>query len=172
MRVITHSGLVDLKAFDTEFPIRFVYEPAMEEQFEDQQFVEFVVKSIVDNPDKVRSTRIIDEMGVLITLDVDPADMGQVIGRSGQTAKSIRTLLKVVGAKNNARVNLKINEPEGGKRSKERQADAMQSGTSAEGQKAEMPPEYAGIPAPAPSVAEEDALMEDPTGSVADDLKL
>ena len=81
----------------------------------DQQFVETLVKSIVNNPDKVKTDRIIDERGVLITLDVDPADMGYVIGRSGQTARSIRTLLKIVGAKHNARVNLKINEPVGGR---------------------------------------------------------
>jgi len=81
----------------------------------DQQFVEIIVKAIVNHPDKVKTERIIDERGVLITLDVDPSDMGYVIGRSGQTARSIRTLLKIVGAKNNARINLKINEPEGGR---------------------------------------------------------
>ena len=89
----------------------------MPEENTDKQFVDFVVQAIVDNPDKVKSERTIDEMGVLITLNVDPADMGQVIGRAGQTAKAIRTLLKVVGAKNNARVNLKINEAEGSTRS-------------------------------------------------------
>lgn len=88
----------------------------MAEENLDQQFVEYVVKMLVDKPDKVKSERKIDEMGVLITLDVDSADMGQVIGRQGQTARAIRTLLKVVGAKNNARVNLKINEPEGSTR--------------------------------------------------------
>ena len=62
--------------------------------------------------------RTVDEMGVLLTLDVDAGDMGTVIGRSGATAKAIRTLLRVVGLRNNARVNLKINEPEGGKRSR------------------------------------------------------
>ena len=81
----------------------------------DQKFVEEVVKAIVNNPDKVKTSRIIDERGVLITLDVDPSDMGYVIGRSGQTARALRVLLKIVGAKNNARVNLKINEPEGGR---------------------------------------------------------
>jgi len=81
----------------------------------DQMFVETLVKAIVNNPDKVNTDRTIDERGVLITLDVDPADMGYVIGRSGQTARSIRTLLKIVGAKHNARVNLKINEPAGGR---------------------------------------------------------
>lgn len=80
---------------------------------QDQQFVEFVVKAIVNNPDAVRTERIVDERGVLISLHVDQSDMGYVIGRSGQTARSIRTLLKIVGAKNNARVTLKIIEPEG-----------------------------------------------------------
>jgi len=82
----------------------------------DQEFVEYVVKSIVDHPDDVKVDREIDEMGVLLTLTVSPEDMGQVIGRQGATAKSIRTLLRVIGAKNNARVNLKINEPEGSER--------------------------------------------------------
>ncbi len=82
---------------------------------QDQKFVEDVVKAIVNNPQDVKTSRIIDERGVLITLDVNPTDMGYVIGRQGQTARSIRTLLKIVGAKNNARVNLKINEPVGGR---------------------------------------------------------
>jgi uncharacterized protein len=85
----------------------------MAETVQDQDFVEYVIKSIVDHPDSVKTERKIDEMGVLITLEVHPEDMGQVIGRSGQTAKSLRTLLRVIGAKNNARVNLKIIEPEG-----------------------------------------------------------
>lgn len=88
----------------------------MAETHSDQAFVEYVVKSIVDNPDAVESSRTVDEMGVLITLKVDPKDLGQVIGRQGQTAKSIRTLLRVVGAKNQARVNLKIYEPEGNRK--------------------------------------------------------
>jgi hypothetical protein len=79
----------------------------------DQEFVEFLVKSIVDRPEDVKSERTVDEMGVLIILKVNPQDLGQVIGRQGQTAKAIRTLLRVVGAKNHARVNLKIYEPEG-----------------------------------------------------------
>ncbi|MDP2650277.1 MAG: KH domain-containing protein [bacterium] len=80
----------------------------------DQEFLEFVVKSLVDNPDDVKVTRTVDEMGVLLTLDVHKDDMGKIIGRAGNTAKAIRTLLRVVGMKNDARVNLKINEPEGG----------------------------------------------------------
>ena len=82
----------------------------------DQQFLEYVIKSLVDNPAAVKVDRKVDEMGVLLTLDIDPNDMGKVIGRQGNTAKAIRTLLRVVGMKNNARVNLKINEPEGGTR--------------------------------------------------------
>ena len=86
----------------------------------DQQFLEYVVKALVDNPDEVKTARTVDEMGVLITLEVGAADMGKIIGRQGNTAKSIRTLLRVVGMKNNSRVNLKINEPVGGLRSPER----------------------------------------------------
>ncbi len=78
----------------------------------DQQFVEFVVKALVDHPEDVRTERKVDEMGVLITLFLNSQDFGQVIGRNGQTAKAIRTLLRIVGAKNRARVNLKIYEPE------------------------------------------------------------
>ena len=75
------------------------------------------VKALVDHPESVRINRTVDEMGVLLTLDVHAEDMGKIIGRSGNTAKAIRTLLRVVGMKNEARVNLKINEPEGGTRS-------------------------------------------------------
>lgn len=82
----------------------------------DAEFLEYVVKTLVDEPDKVKVDRKVDEMGVLLTLDVAAPDMGKIIGRQGNTAKAIRTLLRVVGMKNNARVNLKINEPEGGKR--------------------------------------------------------
>lgn len=78
----------------------------------DQEFVEMVVKAIVDTPDKVKTERKVDEMGVLIELTVDPSDMGKIIGKEGRTAKSIRTLLRVLGAKERARVNLKIIEPE------------------------------------------------------------
>ncbi|MEX1112905.1 MAG: KH domain-containing protein [Patescibacteria group bacterium] len=80
---------------------------------QDKQFVEFVLKTIVDNPDDVQVDRTVDEMGVLLTVTVNPEDMGKVIGKSGQTAKAIRSLLKVVGAKHDARVNMKIIEPEG-----------------------------------------------------------
>ena len=82
----------------------------------DQQFLEFLIKSIVDHPDDVKVERKVDEMGVLITLKVHPTDMAQVIGKRGATAQSIRSLLRIVGIKNNARVNLKIVEPEGSTR--------------------------------------------------------
>jgi predicted RNA-binding protein YlqC (UPF0109 family) len=82
----------------------------------DQEFLEYVIKSIVAHPEDVKSERIVDERGVLLTLSCHPEDMGYVIGRRGQTAQAVRTLLKIVGAKNNARVNLKINEPEGSTR--------------------------------------------------------
>lgn len=79
----------------------------------DQQFLEYVVKALVDHPEDVKIGRTVDEMGVLLTLAVNKDDMGKVIGRSGATAKAIRTVLRVVGMKNDARVNLKIEEPEG-----------------------------------------------------------
>jgi predicted RNA-binding protein YlqC (UPF0109 family) len=82
----------------------------------DQDFVEFIVKGIVNNPEDVKVDRKVDEMGVLITLRVNPEDMGALIGREGSTARAIRTLTRIVGLKNNARVNLKIEEPEGGRR--------------------------------------------------------
>lgn len=89
----------------------------------DKDFLEFVVKSIVAHPEDVKVGRIIDERGVLLTLDINPRDMGYVIGKKGQTAKAVRTLLKIVGAKHNARVNLKINEPEGSDRRRMRDND-------------------------------------------------
>lgn len=79
----------------------------------DREFLEFLVKAIVDHPDDVKIERKVDEMGVLLTLKVNQQDMGQVVGRQGATAKAIRSLLRIVGIKNNARVNLKIEEPEG-----------------------------------------------------------
>ena len=81
-----------------------------------QEFLEFLIKAIVDHPEEVKIDRKVDEMGVLLSLKVNPQDMGQVIGRQGSTAKAIRSLLRIVGVKNNARVNLKIEEPEGSTR--------------------------------------------------------
>ena len=80
----------------------------------DKEFVEYVVKALVSHPEAVEVTRSVDDMGVLLELSVDPEDMGKVIGKAGATAKSLRTLLRVLGSRNDARVNLKIIEPEGG----------------------------------------------------------
>lgn len=79
---------------------------------DDQKFLEYIVKQIVENPSDVVIERTVDEMGVLLSLKVHKDDMGKLIGKNGQTAKSIRTLLRIIGSKNNARVNLKIVEPE------------------------------------------------------------
>lgn len=81
-------------------------------EFVDVQFVEFVIKQIVEKPEEVKVTRTVDEMGVLITLEVNKEDMGKIIGKGGQTAKALRILLRIIGSKNNARVNLKIIEPQ------------------------------------------------------------
>ena len=84
----------------------------MEKQV-DQEFLEYLIKSIVDHPDDVTIERSIDDLGVLLRLKVHKDDMGQVVGRQGATAKAVRSLLRIVGIKHNARVNLKIEEPEG-----------------------------------------------------------
>lgn len=83
---------------------------------QDHAYLDFTIKALVDNTDAVVITRSVDEMGVLLTLTVSPEDMGKIIGKDGNIAKAIRTLLRVVGMKHNARVNMKINEPMGGKR--------------------------------------------------------
>ena len=91
----------------------------------DQQFVEYIVKTLVNNPDKVSVERKIDEKGVLLSLTVDPEDVGRVIGRRGATAQSIRVLLRALGTKQDARYNLKIvNTDEDGE---ERPAKAKKS---------------------------------------------
>lgn len=117
---------------------------------EDKEFLEYVVRALVDNPNDVKVDRTVDEMGVLITLTVNPVDMGKIIGRQGNTAKAIRTLLRTIGMKNNARVNLKINEPEGGKMSKP------------EGERVER--EAKPEPRPTPKASDIDDAMEDLKG--------
>jgi predicted RNA-binding protein YlqC (UPF0109 family) len=87
----------------------------MPEETQDQQFVAYIVQAIVDHPEDVKVERSLDELGTLVSLYVNPDDMGTIIGKEGRTAKALRTLLRVLGAKNNARVNLKIIEPEGGR---------------------------------------------------------
>lgn len=81
----------------------------------DQQFVEYIVKSLVGHPDDVSVERIIDEKGVLLSLTVNPEDLGRVIGKRGITAQSLRTLLRALGTKNDARYNLKIVNTDGGR---------------------------------------------------------
>jgi len=81
----------------------------------DQDFLEFIIKGLVDHPEDVKIERRVDEMGVLLSLKVNPEDMGQIIGRQGATARAIRSLVRIVGLRNHARVNLKIEEPEGGR---------------------------------------------------------
>lgn len=119
---------------------------------DDKAFLEYIVKALVDNPDDVKIDRTVDEMGVLISMTVNSADMGKIIGRQGNTAKAIRTLLRVIGMKNNARVNLKINEPEGG-----RTVEAQ-------------PKELSDEDAPAEKVAESDDSAKS-VESALDDLK-
>ncbi len=84
----------------------------------DRDFVEYIIKAIVNNPDAVEVSRTVDELGVLLSVKVSREDMGLLIGRSGSTAKAIRTLARIVGMRNNARVNLRIEEPEGGRMEK------------------------------------------------------
>ena len=90
-----------------------------DEQFAYQDLLEYIVKGLVDHPDEVKVERRVDEMGVLLILTVHSEDMGQIIGRQGSTARSIRTLVRIAGLKAHARVNLKIEEPEGGRRPQE-----------------------------------------------------
>ena len=93
-----------------------IYIDMADEQHVEQHFLEFVVKSIVNKSEEVKVERTVDERGVLLTLHVSQDDMGYVIGRDGQTARALRILLKIVGAKANARVNMKIYEPENARR--------------------------------------------------------
>ena len=88
----------------------------MAEKHLDQEFLDNLIKALVAHPEDVKITRNVDEMGVLLSLKLNSEDMGQVIGRQGSTARAIRSLLRIVGLRNNARVNLKIEEPEGSTR--------------------------------------------------------
>lgn len=96
----------------------------VEKKTADKDFLEYVVKSLVDHPEDVKIDRKVDEMGVLLSLKVNSEDMGQVVGREGSTARAIRTLVRIIGLKNHARVNLKIEEPEGGRAPRGRRAPA------------------------------------------------
>jgi len=89
----------------------------------DKEFLEYIIKSLVDHPDDVKIDRKVDEMGVLLSLKVNPEDMGQIIGKNGSTARAIRSLVRIIGLRNHARVNLKIEEPEGGKKTESKEED-------------------------------------------------
>lgn len=125
----------------------------------DQEFVEYIVKNIVDNPDDVKTERKIDEMGVLISLTVNPADMGKVIGKEGRTAKAIRTLLRVLGARSNARVNMKILEPDGREVPVGEESEEKRGRGRGRGQK-EGKGEESRREAPAPAPVEEEKATE------------
>jgi len=105
---------------------------ATENQME-LQFLDQLIKLIVTNPNEVEITRTVDDLGVLITLKVSKDDMGRIIGKDGQTAKAIRTLLRVIGSRNNQRVNMKILEPEGGEVNLGNGGDSVEGGDSGNG---------------------------------------
>lgn len=92
----------------------------MSKAIADKDFLEYLIKALVDHPEDVKIDRKVDEMGVLLSLRVNPEDMGQIIGKAGATARAIRSLVRIVGLKNHARVNLKIEEPEGSKKAQEK----------------------------------------------------
>ena len=127
----------------------------------DQEFVEYIVRAIVNHPDDVRTERIVDERGVLITLHIHAEDMGYVIGRQGQTARAVRTLLKIVGAKVNARVNLKIYEPEGSRGPRFRTEESPAASSAAESSvvaSSNTPAESSEEPQPYVSTADEASI--------------
>jgi len=100
----------------------------MVKESSDKDFLEFIVKALVDHPEDVKIDRKVDEMGVLLTLKVNSEDMGQIIGKEGSTARAIRSLVRIVGLKNHARVNLKIEEPEGRKPARGEKAAEKEEG--------------------------------------------
>lgn len=112
----------------------------------DEQFIDFIVKSLVGNPDAVKVERTIDEKGVLLELTVDPEDLGRVIGKRGATAQSLRTLLRALGTKNDARYNLKIvdngvDKPERRERSADESRDEKPAKAKKEASVEESEPE-------------------------------
>jgi predicted RNA-binding protein YlqC (UPF0109 family) len=94
----------------------------------DKNFLEFLIKSLVDHPEDVQVDRKVDEMGVLLSLKVNSKDMGQIIGKEGSTAKAIRNLVRIVGLKNQARVNLKIEEPVDSRTNQEKRTPKKEEG--------------------------------------------
>lgn len=86
----------------------------MADKINDEEFLSYIVKALVDHPNDVVIKRTVDEMGVLLSVKLNKEDMGQIIGRQGSTVRALRTLLRIVGIKNHSRINLKVEEPEGG----------------------------------------------------------
>jgi predicted RNA-binding protein YlqC (UPF0109 family) len=124
------------------------------EQNMDRDFVEYIIKNIVNNPNDVEVSRKTDEMGVLLEVKVNPQDMGLLIGRAGSTAKAIRILARIIGMRNNARVNLRIIEPEGSLRAQQPPASGGQ----------------AAVGAPAAPLPERPAISKEPVMRDLDDV--
>lgn len=141
----------------------------MAEKYHDQEFIEYVVKNLVEKPEDVVVKRSVDEMGVLLELTVDKEDMGVVIGKEGRTAKALRTLLRVLGAKSDSRINLKIVDPEGSEPTS-RVAESTPKGEDAVGEAVEEVPaaEEAASDA-AEEVTEEAPAVSEATPDVEDD---
>jgi hypothetical protein len=134
----------------------------MAEKYHDQEFIEYVVKTLVEKPEAVVVKRSVDEMGVLLELTVDKEDMGVVIGKEGRTAKALRTLLRVLGAKSDSRINLKIVDPEGSEPREPRKEAPVVEGEQAESIKEEKVEPVKEVEA-AEEVAEEElAVAEEP----------
>ena len=140
----------------------------------DLQFVEYIVKSLVGNPDAVKIARTIDEKGVLLELTVDPEDLGRVIGKRGATAQSLRTLLRALGTKNDARYNLKIVDNGEPRPPREDRQDDYRSreNDQPDQQNQQNQPEHQEQPAEQETQREDDAPAaagEDASGSASDD---
>ena len=98
----------------------------------DTVFLEYIIKSLVENPDAVKTSRRVDDMGVFIELIVDPNDMGKIIGRNGHTAQAIRTVMKAFGKKHQANISIQIKEPEGGVKKESKTLDEAMAGLGIE----------------------------------------
>ena len=98
----------------------------------DTAFLDFIVKSLVENPDAVKTSRRVDDMGVFIELVVDPIDMGKIIGRNGHTAQAIRTVMKAFGKKHQANISIQIKEPENGTKKESKTLDEAMAGLGIE----------------------------------------
>ncbi len=127
----------------------------------DEAFLYYVIKALVDHPEAVVITRTVDQMGVLLTLTVHKDDMGKVIGRDGATAKAVRTLLRVAGMKNDARVNLKINEPEGSDHVRAERPAASLGATAASAPEADTYVHTPPTPAPSERMKTVDEVLAD-----------